>query len=199
MKAFALVVGLAGVSGSGKTTIADALRGREGELGCRVDVLNQDGYYFEHGDDLVNWETPDLLDNARLVEDIRMWRRKDSTEPRVLLVEGFLVCAVQELREELDCCAFLHVSRGVSRLRRFGRDEWIQEHPEYFDVVWECYQEHNHKYPLQYLPPHFSGTEATFFPQLSPPLFVLPAGKVSPLVLTEQMIEWILPFVRQSS
>ncbi|MEM6730178.1 MAG: zeta toxin family protein, partial [Myxococcota bacterium] len=123
MKPF--VVGIAGGTGSGKSTIAAKIR--EGIPDGACATLDHDSYYKEHPDlrleerELLNYDHPDALDNDLLVAHLDALRggkavnvpiydfvthaRKTETrlvEPRpIVVVEGILTFVDERLRERL--------------------------------------------------------------------------------------------------
>ncbi|HUG33003.1 MAG TPA: uridine kinase [Acidimicrobiia bacterium] len=140
-----LFIGLAGGSGSGKTTIAEEVVDR---LEGRVAVLHHDAYY-RHRVDLsleertrVNYDHPSSLDTELLVEHLEQLRtglaierpvydfsthlRSDETlrvEPaRVVVVEGILVLSDAQLRSELDLKIFVDTDPDLRLARRIERD-----------------------------------------------------------------------------
>ena len=140
-----LFIGLAGGSGSGKTTIAEALVDR---LEGRVSLLSHDAYY-RHMPELsfeertrVNYDHPASLETELLVKHLESLRsglaidhpvydfathlRSDETvrvEPgNVVVVEGILVLAEPELRSELDLKIFVDTDADLRLARRIDRD-----------------------------------------------------------------------------
>ena len=140
-----LFIGLAGGSGSGKTTIAAVVVER---LEGRVALLPHDAYY-RHMPELtfeertkVNYDHPASLETELLVKHLESLRagvaieqpvydfathlRSEDTvriEPgRVVVVEGILVLAEPELRSELDLKIFVDTDPDVRLARRIDRD-----------------------------------------------------------------------------
>lgn len=140
------VVGIAGGSGSGKTTVVERiLRALPAE---QVAFLPHDAYYHGHAArpealrHTDNWDHPDALDNALFVAHLDALRqgqvvarpdydfarhsRRPTTipiEPRpILLVEGILLLAVPEVRQRLDLRVFVDTPDDVRLLRRMQRD-----------------------------------------------------------------------------
>jgi uridine kinase len=140
-----LVIGLAGGSGSGKTTIAEEVVDR---LEGRVALLHHDAYY-RHLAELsfeertrVNYDHPDSLETELLVKHLEALRsglaiehpvydfsshlRSAETvriEPgRVVMVEGILVLSDAALRAELDLKIFVDTDPDLRLARRLERD-----------------------------------------------------------------------------
>ena len=140
-----LFIGVAGGSGSGKTTIAEAV---VEALGGRVSLVQHDAYY-RHRPDLsfeertrVNYDHPDSLETELLVEHLALLRsgqavrcpvydfaqhlRSDATtlvEPApVIVVEGILVLADAALRDQLDLKIYVDTDPDIRLARRIRRD-----------------------------------------------------------------------------
>lgn len=155
-----LFIGIGGGSGSGKTTVAEALVER---LENKVALIQHDAYY-RHAPYLsfderskVNYDHPDSLETELLVEHLARLRegapvdrpvydfaahlRSDATvrvDPApVVLVEGILVLADPPLRSELDLKIFVDTDPDVRLARRIQRD--IEERGRTLDSVIEQY------------------------------------------------------------
>lgn len=140
-----LTIGIAGGTGSGKTTIT---RNIVEAFGSEVSVLHHDSYYKSH-DDLsyeertkLNYDHPNSFDNELFIEHIRALKNGESVlspvydytvhnrskvteliEPaRVLVVEGILIYAEQAICDELDIKIFVDTDADVRILRRIMRD-----------------------------------------------------------------------------
>jgi uridine kinase len=141
-----LVIGIAGGSGSGKTTVANVILTRVGS--DRIAYLPHDAYYRDltHlSPNLrleVNFDHPDSLETELMIQHIRQlknWQPVDlpvydfthhsrtdklvHIEPqRVILVEGILILAEPELRTLLDVKIFVDTDPDVRLIRRMLRD-----------------------------------------------------------------------------
>ena len=140
-----LFIGLAGGSGSGKTTIAEEVVDR---LDGRVALLHHDAYYRNRTDltfeerTRVNYDHPQSLETELLVEHLESLRsglaiehpvydfsqhlRSPDTvriEPApVVVVEGILVLSEPTLRSELDLKIFVDTDPDLRLARRLERD-----------------------------------------------------------------------------
>ena len=141
-----VIIGIAGGTGSGKTTVARAIYDRVGNE--RIEWISHDSYYrnfeglspeekhhinFDHPDSL---ETEllarhlDVLAKGAAVEvplyDFATHSRKTETqrvEPRrVIIVEGILVLAEVELRKRIDIKLFVDTPADIRFMRRLVRD-----------------------------------------------------------------------------
>jgi uridine kinase len=156
-----LVLGIAGGTGSGKSTIADEVVAGMGP--GNVAILQQDSYYrdlsalplserarmnFDHPDAL-DWpllrEQVGSLRAGRAVEkpvyDFRNHSRLAATvrvEPRPLLIlEGILIFHDPELRAAMDIKVFVDVDPDIRFIRRLERD--IRERGRSLDSVTQQY------------------------------------------------------------
>ena len=140
-----MIIGLAGGTGSGKTTITKKLMQR---FGGEVSVIYHDNYYKAHYDmpyeerAKLNYDHPDAFDNELFVQAVRDLKegkdvvcpiydysihdRSDKTvivkSAKVVIVEGILIYAVPELRELMDIKLFVDTDADVRILRRIRRD-----------------------------------------------------------------------------
>lgn len=141
-----LVIGVAGGSGSGKTTITRAII--EVVAPATVTRVQHDAYY-RHRDDLsfeertkVNYDHPDSLETSLMVEHVRTLMegetaelpiydfashlRTDETESvkaaDVILVEGILVFTEPGLRDLMDLLVFVDTDADLRLARRLRRD-----------------------------------------------------------------------------
>jgi uridine kinase len=141
-----LVIGIAGGSGSGKTTVANVILQRVGAH--RIAYLPHDAYYRElvHLPPIqraqVNFDHPDSLESELLMQHIlqlKKWQsielpvydfttdsRTSQTIPvepqRVILVEGILIFAEHSLRELFDVKIFVDTDADLRFIRRLQRD-----------------------------------------------------------------------------
>ncbi|MEW6568988.1 MAG: uridine kinase [Chloroflexota bacterium] len=145
-RAAPLVIGIAGGTGSGKTTVANVILERVGAQ--NIALLPHDAYYKDLNDlpraqrDLVNFDHPDSLETDLLVRhlrELRAWRpveipvydftthtRTERTlrvEPQpVILVEGILIFAEPALRQMFDVKIFVDTAPDIRFIRRLQRD-----------------------------------------------------------------------------
>jgi uridine kinase len=141
-----LVIGVAGGSGAGKTTVAHAIVEAVGA--DRVAQLAEDSYYreFAHLPEAerarINWDHPDAIESdllcahvqsllrgeavERPVYDFATYAREPATvrvEPRpVLLVEGILLFVEARLRDLFDVKVYVDTDADIRVIRRVLRD-----------------------------------------------------------------------------
>jgi len=155
-----LTIGIAGGSGSGKTTVARRVRE---ELTDAVALIEHDAYYRDRPDlsyeerGQLNFDHPDSLETSLLVEhlrglrsgrgvdvpiyDFRTHRRAVETrriEPHpVVIVEGIMVFADEVLRDLLDVKIYVDTDSDIRAFRRIRRD--IEQRGRTFDSIREQY------------------------------------------------------------
>ena len=140
-----ITIGIAGGTGSGKTTITRRILD---EFGGDVSVLYHDNYYKQHDDipfaerKKLNYDHPNAFDTPLLVQhldalragqpvacptyDYTVHNRAAETvtvvPAKVVVVEGILIFAEPALRERLDIKIFVDTDADVRILRRIVRD-----------------------------------------------------------------------------
>ena len=140
-----IVIGVAGGTGSGKTTLVKALMNRFGE---NITVLSHDNYYKQHNEltyeerAKLNYDHPDAFDTDMMIEHLRLLKQGvaidcptyDFTvhnraegilhiEPeKVIVVEGILIFQNLELCREMDIKIFVDTDADVRLCRRIRRD-----------------------------------------------------------------------------
>ena len=141
-----LVIGIAGGTGSGKTTVTNAILDRLDK--SRILVIQHDSYYRDlsfHGGltpDKVNFDHPDSLETDLLIRHIRelrsgrsidqpiynftTHRRLDSTRrldaKEIIIIDGILIFASKELRDLMDIKIFVDTDADERLIRRIRRD-----------------------------------------------------------------------------
>ncbi len=170
-----MILGIAGGTGSGKTTLASAIESRLGSGNAAI--IDQDAYYLDHPglthEELsrLNFDHPDSLDWELLrrhvrdlhnnlairkpVYDFRTHSRRRETVTvapcAVIILEGILVLEDQELRDLLDLKIFVDAEPDVRFIRRLQRD--VRERGRSLDSVIHQYLQTVRPMHLQYVEP----------------------------------------------
>ena len=152
-----VVIGVAGGTGSGKTTVAREILRRAGT--DQISLIQHDAYYKDLSDlppaqrAMQNFDHPDALDNTLLIAHLRELKANcpvevpvyDFTthtrtretlyvEPhRVILVEGILIFADAALRQLMDVKIYVDTDADIRFIRRLERD--IAERDRTMDSV----------------------------------------------------------------
>lgn len=129
-----LIIGIAGGSASGKSTLAAALLTALEDLpGIRPARIAADKYMYRDiesgptfrspstGKVMFNANHPDSVNWTRLLSDLEeLMRQTDG--PNVILLEGLMVLQVESVRERLDLRLFVELDADERALRRLLRD-----------------------------------------------------------------------------
>jgi uridine kinase len=168
-------VGIAGGTGSGKTTVASKLKGALSDHAAVI--LDHDAYYKDRSGlpkrerDLVNFDHPDALDNDLLVRhldelgaghavetplyDFLTHSRRHETRRvhpvPIILVEGILIFVDPEMRSRFDVKIFVDTDADIRVFRRIRRD--MQERGRTFDQVDEQYHRTVRPMHLEFVEP----------------------------------------------
>lgn len=156
-----LVIGIAGGTGSGKTTLVKRLAE---QFGGRVTMISHDNYY-KCRDDLafeerckLNYDEPDAMDTSLMVYHLEQLRRGQAIdcpvydftlhnrsqetvhiEPKqVIIVEGILIFENEHLRNLMDMKIFVDADADVRLCRRIKRD--VTKRGRSLESVLEQYQ-----------------------------------------------------------
>jgi uridine kinase len=141
-----IAIGIAGGTGSGKTTVSSVILERVGA--GNIAFLAHDAYYKDLQDlpvaqrDIINFDHPDSLDTELMVEHIgalleweavevpiydftthtRTNRTQEIQPQAVVLVEGILIFADARLRDLFDVKIFVDTPPDIRFIRRLQRD-----------------------------------------------------------------------------
>ncbi|AQX05876.1 uridine kinase [Elizabethkingia meningoseptica] len=157
-----LVIGIAGGTGSGKTTVVNKILQQLNIEG--VNVLSQDNYYLDNQHlnlaerEKLNYDHPKSIDFDLLLDHVKKLKNHEEIdqpvysfvthsrtgdhiliEPKnVLIVEGILVLTNKELLKEFDLKVFVHADSDERLIRRIKRD--TQERGRDLEEVLHRYQ-----------------------------------------------------------
>ncbi|MFH0794732.1 MAG: uridine kinase, partial [bacterium] len=141
-----IIVGIAGGTGSGKTTVAqEIVRALQQDP---IPIIGQDSYYLDHSDlppadrAKINYDHPDAFDNALLMSQLqklregkpiqkplydyathsRLAKTQKISPSKVIIVEGIMVLVNRDLRALLDIKIYVDTDPDVRFIRRLERD-----------------------------------------------------------------------------
>ncbi|MCB0114903.1 MAG: uridine kinase [Caldilineaceae bacterium] len=141
-----IVIGVAGGTGSGKTTVSERILTQIGV--AHIAYLQHDSYYYDNSHlppaerARRNYDHPSSLDTPLLVAHLQALRNGETVkvplydfathsrlaqtrivEPApVVLLEGILIFAEKSLRELMDICIYVDTDADIRFIRRFDRD-----------------------------------------------------------------------------
>jgi hypothetical protein len=158
-----IIIGIAGGTGSGKTSVANLIVEDLEKFGSSVALLEQDSYYKDHLEltyeqrRKLNYDHPDAIDFELLIkhikalkngEDIdkpkydftkhkRMEEKEHITSKPIIIVEGILILTLAKIRDLFDVKIFVDTDDDIRLLRRIERD--MNERGRSFDNIKEQY------------------------------------------------------------
>lgn len=170
-----LIIGIAGGTGSGKTTLVHQIKKKFSSE--KVCVISQDSYYksTDHLSDdersKINFDHPNAIDFELLVAQLKQLksginiaqpvysflthnRTKDvvnTSAARIVIVEGILIFNHEELRNLFDIKLFVHVDSDERLVRRIRRD--TSERGRSIDDVLHRYKETLKPMHMQFVEP----------------------------------------------
>jgi uridine kinase len=170
-----IIIGVAGGTGSGKTTVSEAILARVGR--DRIAYIQHDSYYKDRSQISpeeranVNFDHPDALESELLAEHLRLLREGDAVEVplydftthtrkpetrrvephKVILVEGILIFADKPLRNLMDIKIYVDTDADIRLIRRLQRD--ITERARTAESVISQYMETVRPMHLEFVEP----------------------------------------------
>lgn len=173
-----MLVGIVGGSGSGKTSVAAELVMRLRRKSVATLLLDMDAYYAplevvkgRFGGRPVNWDHPHAFDLELMAAHLSALHRGESIrKPRydftlsdrtgwgeplppgqVVILEGLLLFALPELRDQLDIKVFVDTDADIRILRRIRRD--TRERGRSLESVMEQYEQSVRPMHLEFVEP----------------------------------------------
>lgn len=142
-----MIIGIAGGTGSGKTTVAKKIKEKIKDKHTVV-MMQQDSYYKDHSDipfeerEKINYDHPNSIDMELLIKhlkalingstveipiyDFKTHTRKNITRREnpgdIVIIEGILIFTNKELRELFDYKIFVDTPDDIRFIRRLKRD-----------------------------------------------------------------------------
>ncbi len=140
------IVGIAGGSASGKTTIVKML---QNTFTNNITVISHDSYYLAHNElpykerEKLNYDHPSSFETSRMAEDIKKLKNGETVhipvydfsihnrvqngveiiEPKkVVIVEGILILESEALRDLMDIKVYIDAAADERLIRRIRRD-----------------------------------------------------------------------------
>ena len=175
MNKYAILIGIAGGTGSGKTSIAKAIASDFGK--SEVALIEQDAYYRDLSNltlekrSVVNFDHPDAVDFDFMklqlnnliqgnkvnipIYDFATHTRKNDTHPverhRIIILEGILTLFHQEIRDMMDIKIYVETADDIRIIRRIKRD--MEKRERTFTSVIEQYYNTVRPMHIQFVEP----------------------------------------------
>ncbi len=171
----AIIIGISGASGSGKSLLANTI---VNELGSdQVVVIHEDSYYKDHSNipfeerAKVNYDHPDAFDHQLLLNHLQQLQegksiqiplynhalhaREKTTRPigqhAIIVLEGIMLFAEPTLRDLMDIRIYMETALDICLIRRLNRD--IRERGRSMESVLKQYEETVRPMYLQFIDP----------------------------------------------
>lgn len=161
------IIGIAGGSGSGKSTFVKKIK--EKFSSDEVCIVTLDNYYIEREAQVTdengykNFDLPGSIDSERLIKDLSKLKNGESIEQieyvfnnekaiastiyikpaPIIIIEGLFIYHYDVLREIIDLKLFIHAKENLKLIRRIKRDQKCRNYP-LEDVI---YRYENHVLP----------------------------------------------------
>jgi uridine kinase len=155
-----VIIGIAGGTGSGKTTIADAIRS---EIKTDITIITQDSYYKSFDDmtleerSKINFDHPRSFDTDLLLDHLKTLKQNVPVQmpvfnyvthlrdretilknpAKIIILEGILIFDQEEIRNMCDIKVFVDTDADIRILRRINRD--LEERGRTLDSVMDQY------------------------------------------------------------
>ena len=175
MNKYAILIGIAGGTGSGKTSIAKAIASDFGK--SEVALIEQDAYYrdltnltlekrsvvnFDHPDavdfDFMKLQLNNLIKGKKVnipIYDFATHTRKNDTHPverhRIIILEGILTLFHQEIRDMMDIKIYVETADDIRIIRRIKRD--MEKRERTFNSIIEQYYNTVRPMHIQFVEP----------------------------------------------
>ena len=141
-----MVIGIGGVSRSGKTSLSELIKKHFVLKNDTVVVLHQDAFVFAEnqipkivhdGETIVDWECPESIDFQRFKNEIEL----SKTQYQHVITEGLLNFYDTPTNTLFDKFLFVEISKSTFLKRRIADKRWFQNEPAWFiEHVWESYE-----------------------------------------------------------
>ena len=175
MDKYAILIGIAGGTGSGKTSIAKAITSDFGK--SEVALIEQDAYYRDLSNltmekrSVVNFDHPDAVDFDFMklqlnnliqgnkvnipIYDFATHTRKNETQSverhRIIILEGILTLFHQEIRDMMDIKIYVETADDIRIIRRIKRD--MEKRERTFNSIIEQYYNTVRPMHIQFVEP----------------------------------------------
>ena len=170
-----IIIGIAGGTGSGKSTIANAI---QADIKDNITVITQDSYYRSFDKltlaerDKVNFDHPKSFDNELLINHLNMMKNLLPIEmpiynyethlktketilkkpSKIIILEGILIFENKKLRDLMDIKIFVDTDADIRIIRRIKRD--LKERHRSLESVIEQYEKTVRPMHIEFVEPN---------------------------------------------
>ncbi|MEQ9168423.1 MAG: hypothetical protein RLO12_19350 [Fulvivirga sp.] len=131
-----MIIGIAGVSRSGKTTLAISLKEKLGD----AEIVSLDNYpasieKFQYINDVINWEHPSSLD----LEKVTHLVREAASKNKYVIVEGIFLFYHEPLESLVDKFIYLDLQKEDFLKRKLHDNRWGNIPNWYREHIWQSH------------------------------------------------------------
>ena len=135
-----MIIGIGGVSRSGKSSLAILIKNVLEKNGQSAIILSQDDFVFAESEipkikNCTDWECPESIDFQRFKKEILFQK----TQFKHVITEGLLNFYDAEIMCLFDFKIFTQISKNTFLSRRALEQRWGNEPKWYIEYVWKCY------------------------------------------------------------
>jgi len=136
-----LIVGISGISRSGKTKLAKRLRTYFNKQGNTVILFSTDNFLFCSKklpvvQGYLNREIPEAIDFLELNKRIKVAKTTPNSH---IIIEGSLIFANPQLDKILDCRIFFNIDKSTFIKRKVKDTRWGKVSPWYAEYAWQAW------------------------------------------------------------
>ncbi|MTI41045.1 uridine kinase family protein [Fulvivirga lutimaris] len=131
-----MIIGIAGVSRSGKTTLAISLKEKLGN----AEIISLDDYpakieNFKYIKDVIDWEHPSSLDFVKIIDVVR----EAATKNEIIIVEGIFLFHHETLKSLIDKFIYLDLEKEDFLKRKLHDNRWGHIPNWYREHIWQSH------------------------------------------------------------
>ncbi len=136
-----MIIGIGGISRSGKTKLAKRLKTYFKKQYKLVSLFSMDNFMYSHDKlpltkNYVNREVPEAINFEKLIEQLKVAKPIPNS---IVIVEGHLVFAKPNLDELLDCRIFFNIDKATFIERKVKDGRWGKLPDWYIDYCWQAW------------------------------------------------------------